>query len=107
MLPHERSLVKRLKDAPFALLGVNSDPDLQRLRPRLEAQDITWRSFWNGPGGTNGPISRAWGVQAWPQVYVIDASGRIRFSNLSGGALGPAVDYLLAEMQDEGASADE
>jgi hypothetical protein len=27
MIPHERSLVERLKDKPFALLGVNSDVD--------------------------------------------------------------------------------
>lgn len=26
MLPHEKELVERLKDQPFALLGVNSDP---------------------------------------------------------------------------------
>ena len=27
MYPHERSLVERLKDKPFALIGVNSDTD--------------------------------------------------------------------------------
>ena len=26
MYPHERSLVERLKDKPFVLLGINSDP---------------------------------------------------------------------------------
>ncbi len=36
MYPHERSLVKRLKDQPFALLGVNSDEDLEGLKPSLE-----------------------------------------------------------------------
>jgi hypothetical protein len=27
MYPHERSLVKRLADEPFAIIGVNSDKD--------------------------------------------------------------------------------
>ena len=31
MYPHERSLVKRLENEPFALIGVNSDTDLERL----------------------------------------------------------------------------
>ena len=34
MYPHERSLVKRLKDKPFALIGVNSDANKETLRPR-------------------------------------------------------------------------
>jgi hypothetical protein len=56
MYPHERSLVKRLADKPFALIGVNSDGDKEVLAPRLKEEGIVWRSFWNGPDGTNGPI---------------------------------------------------
>ena len=32
MYPHERSLVERMKDKPFALIGVNSDVDKKKLR---------------------------------------------------------------------------
>ena len=32
MYPHERSLVKRLKDKPFVLVGVNSDADGDELK---------------------------------------------------------------------------
>ena len=78
MYPHERSLVEKWKDEPFAILGVNSDKDLAKLKPRLEEERITWRSFWNGPDGTNGPISKAWHVSGWPTVYVIDHEGVIR-----------------------------
>ena len=97
MYPHERSLVKRLADEPFALLGVNSDRDLDKLKPRLEEEQITWRSFWNGPQGTGGPISKAWNVSSWPTIYVLDPTGRIRFKNVRGDPLDRAVDELLAE----------
>ena len=40
MYPHERSLVKRLKDKPFALIGVNSDPDKDKLK-QIGAE-ISW-----------------------------------------------------------------
>ena len=36
MYPHERSLVKRLENKPFALLGVNSDRDREALKNRAD-----------------------------------------------------------------------
>jgi len=78
MYPHERSLVKKLADKPFALVGVNSDKDRDALKDVLEKEQITWRSFWNGPKGTGGPISESWNVQGWPTLYLIDHKGVIR-----------------------------
>ena len=98
MYPHERSLVERLKDRPFALIGVNSDMDLDALAPVVERERITWRSFWNGEGGTEGPISRLYNVRGWPTIYVLDAEGVIRFKNVRGDALDVAVDKLLPQM---------
>ena len=100
MYPHERSLVKRLKDKPFALIGINSDEDKEKLRPRMVEENITWRSFWNGPEGTSGPISTKWGVFGWPTIYVLDHEGVIRFKGVRGERMDAAVDQLLAEMGD-------
>ncbi|MAG58343.1 MAG: hypothetical protein CMJ83_18810 [Planctomycetes bacterium] len=98
MYPHERSLVKKYANQPFAIIGVNSDKDLDKLRPTLAKEQITWRSFWNGPKGTRGPISTAWGVRGWPTIYVIDKTGKIRFKNTRGKALDAAIETLMAEM---------
>jgi len=98
MYPHERSLVKRLEGKPFALIGVNSDPDKELLKPRLEKEKITWRSFWNGPEGTGGPISKAWNVRGWPTIYVLDQKGVIRNKHVRGKEMDKAVDELLAEL---------
>jgi hypothetical protein len=97
MYPHERSLVKRLKDRPFALLGVNSDTDKDKLKEAMKKENITWRSFWNG-GSTSGPISNAWKVNSWPTIYVLDEHGVIRYRNVRGEAMDRAVDQLLEEM---------
>ena len=99
MYPHERSLVKRLAGEPFALIGVNSDKDLEELQDVLIEENITWRSFWNGPDGTGGPISTRWNVRGWPTIYVLDHEGKIRFKNVRGEAMDKAVDQLLAEMK--------
>ena len=101
MYPHERSLVKRLANKPFALIGVNSDSDREKIKAVMKKEGITWRSFWNG-GGTSGPISTAWNVSGWPTIYVLDAKGVIRFKDVRGEELDKAIDSLLAEMETSG-----
>src|SRR5438105_4375195 len=98
MYPHERSLVKKMEGKPFALIGVNSDEDREGLKPILTQERITWRSFWNGAGGIDGPISRKWKVTSWPSIWVIDAQGEIRYRDVRGPAMDQAVETLLAEM---------
>src|SRR5437870_8904390 len=77
MYPHERSLVKRLEGKPFVLLGINSDQNKDELNKAIEANQITWRSWWDG-GSTSGPIATKWNVHGWPTLYLIDAGGVIR-----------------------------
>jgi len=76
MFPHEWSLVERMKDQPFVLLGINSDPK-ERLQQGVQNKEINWRSWWDG-GDTQGPIATRWGIQGWPTLYVIDHQGVIR-----------------------------
>jgi hypothetical protein len=105
MYPHERSLVKKLAAQPFALIGVNSDTDLKELKPILEKEEITWRSFWNGEKGTGGPISTAWNVRGWPTLYVIDHKGVIRYKYLGSpgdAVLDAAIEKLVKEAEKDG-----
>lgn len=96
MVPHERSLVKRLEKRPFALIGVNGDEDRKELKKDLERVPIPWRSFWNGRAG---PISTAWKVDGWPMTYVLDVEGRIRARDVRGEAMDRVVDNLLSELE--------
>jgi hypothetical protein len=100
MYPHERSLVKRLADKPFALLGVNSDQDRDDIKKTMKEEGITWRSWWDG-GSTEGPIAKKWNVHGWPTIYVLDQKGVIRFKNVREKSMDRAVDQLLKEMEAE------
>jgi thioredoxin family protein len=99
MYPHERSLVEKHKDAPFVIIGVNSDQDREKLKPALEKEKITWRSFWNGDKGTSGPISKAWNIKGWPTLYVIDAQGIIRYKAVGANEeeIDAAIEKALAD----------
>ncbi len=102
MYPHERSLVQRLAGKPFVLIGVNSDKDREKLKKDMADENITWRSFWNGEKGTQGPISAEWGVRGWPTMYIIDGEGRIRYKSVGspgGETLDKWIDGLLAETE--------
>ena len=85
MIPHERSLVQKWKDKPFALIGVNSDgtdteEGLAKFREKAKEAQMTWRSFRNE--STNPTISETWRVQGWPTLYYIDHEGVIRHKDV-------------------------
>jgi hypothetical protein len=111
MLPHEKELVERLKNEPFALLGINSDRprDLPKDAPPDEVRKltneycktlfkengITWRNAIDLD--TSGEWASKWNVRGWPTIYILDAEGRIRFRDLRDEELERAVMELLAE----------
>jgi|SRR5260221_4966849 len=103
MIPHERSLVEKLKDKPFALVGVNSDKDKNYFHSEAEKLGVTWRSFWCGPKGASGPIPTRWGISGWPSIFVIDHKGVIRYRDVRGEEMENAVEQLLAEQEREAA----
>ncbi len=101
LVPHERELVARMKDRPFALIGVNSDVDKTKLKSAMRRAGITWRSFWCGAKGADGDIPSAWNVPGWPTVYLLDHKGVIRAKQVTGKALDRIVNKLVGEAEKE------
>jgi RNA polymerase sigma factor (sigma-70 family) len=76
-VPHERALVARLHDQPFALIGVNRDKYDDAFRDKVRKAKITWRSFKDRRPGKRA-VSEDWGLRGWPTIYLIDHKGAIR-----------------------------
>ena len=96
MLPHERSLVKKLEGRPFAIVGVNSDSK-ERLQELVADGTTTWRNFTNEQ--KYGKISTVWGVRGWPTLYYIDHNGVIKHKGLRGEAMEKAIMEMVAEAE--------
>jgi hypothetical protein len=100
MYPHERSLVQRLQDKPFAILGVNTDDSREEMQQAIKDQGLTWRSWWDGPPG--GPITKLYRVSGFPTLLLIDHKGMVRNEWLgapSQSVLDRAIDKLIAEAE--------
>jgi thiol-disulfide isomerase/thioredoxin len=101
MYPQERQMVQRLKDQPFALVGVNCDEDKGQALRAVQKDGLSWQSWWDGDR-TVERIANRWQVESLPTIYVLDHKGIIRYKNLRGAELDAAVDQLLKEQKAEG-----
>lgn len=98
MLPHERSLVEKFKNEPFAVVGVNTDPP-KTLSKLVKNGTTTWRNFRDEKVG--GEISGKWKIKGWPTVYVLDHKGVIRHIDLPKNDLDEALAKLIKEAKKE------
>jgi peroxiredoxin len=94
MIPHEREMVARFKDKPFALVSISVDEEKKELEEFLEKESMPWDHWWDG---ADAPMVKQWNVRFFPTIYVIDAKGVIRNKNVRGPELEKAVEKLLAE----------
>jgi hypothetical protein len=97
--PHELELVEHFKGRPFVLVGVNGDYKREQALNTVAKRGITWRSFWNGAGGPDGPLTTARGNAMFPSVYVIDHRGVIRQKHLRGKQLDEPLEKLVTEAE--------
>ena len=69
----------RLKDKPFALIGIHiGGASAKQLKKVIEKDKITWRSFVDAGNAGAGPIATKWNLSSTPTFYVIDHKGVIR-----------------------------
>ena len=109
MNAYERPLVQRLQGKPFALLGVNSDDDKDKVREWMKKETVTWRNWWESDDDahTKGPIASLFNVRGWPTLYVLDQHGVIRHKflrNPGAKKLDAAIDALVTAVESKEAS---
>ncbi len=98
MFEHERSLVKKYKNRPFVLMGVNTDEkkDLPRI---IKENKLTWNSWADGPATNHGPIMYQYKVDGFPTLFLVDGNGKIRAKILRESQLDETIEALVQETE--------
>jgi peroxiredoxin len=91
LIPHERELVAKFADRPFAFIGVSADHDLADLQEFLSKQKLPWPNIFD----EGNILVRAWEIEYFPSIFVIDQAGVIRYRDVTGSKLEQAVSSLL------------
>jgi hypothetical protein len=91
-LPAVGELVELHQDAPFTMIGINTDSDKDDYTKKAKDAGVTWRNAWMGF-----PIGEVFGVSGYPTVILIDKDGVARWQGhfFEGNA---EFDALLAEL---------
>jgi peroxiredoxin len=79
MIPDSRKLVKAMKGKPFAFVSVSADEEKGALTDFLKEHQMPWDHWWVGSGSK---FQKAWDVDGFPTVFVIDHKGVIRYSQV-------------------------
>lgn len=102
MVPAITDFTKKHKDDPIAYVGINGDTERSLALHTIQRFNITWRNFWDGTLGTDGPLAQTWNVHGWPTIIILDAKGLIRYKITGENAenkLEIAIEHLLKEMK--------
>lgn len=94
MIPHERELVEKMKEKPFAFISVSADDAKEDLEKFIKDEPMPWTHWWDG---SEAKLLKDWNIRFFPTIYVIDAKGVIRYKNIRGAELDKAVEKLVAE----------
>jgi thiol-disulfide isomerase/thioredoxin len=92
-LPYVRAWAEKYQDAGLVVIGAHSpefpfEHDVEKVRPALEAMGIEYAIAMDNDFA----VWSAFGNQAWPALYFIDAKGRIRHRHFG------EEDYERSEM---------
>ena len=98
MIPHERELVKKLKDKPFVFISVSFDDEKETLTKFIDKTPMPWTHWYNG---RTGMINKTLNIRYFPTIFVLDHKGVIRFKGVRGKVMDVAVETLLAELEEE------
>ena len=82
----------------FEVIGISLDQNRERLANFTKQAGMAWPQYFDGKGWEN-EISRRYGIQSIPTMWLVDKKGFVRFTDVGsrGDNLTVQVKKLLAE----------
>lgn len=92
-MPHLKELYAKYQDQGLVLIGVHTKNAGDKMAGFVEEQGIEYPVALDADGDT----VKAFAVDSFPDYYMIDRSGVLRFADLANAEVDRAVLALLAE----------
>lgn len=92
-MPHLKELYGLYKDQGLVLIGVHSDADVEKMKAVVKELGINFPVAQDGERKT----MKAFHGDSYPDYYMIDRSGKVRFADLANAELDRAVEMLIKE----------
>ncbi|NNC88714.1 MAG: TlpA family protein disulfide reductase [Akkermansiaceae bacterium] len=102
-MPHLKELHASKKDQGLVLIGIHSTKGGEAMEAYVKDKEIDYPVAIDSDGAT----MKSYGGNSYPDYFLIDRKGILRFADLANSQLDAAVDLLLAEEAPEEAKADE
>ena len=92
-MPHLSKLHTENKDKGLVLIGVHSKNGGDKMEAFVKEQKIAYPVAHDSEGKT----LKSYGGNSFPDYFLIDRAGNLRFADLANGELDRAIAALLAE----------
>lgn len=92
-VPHVKELIEKYKDKGLVVVGVHSDPDTAKMKAVVSELGMNWIIAQDGEKKT----FTAMAGDSFPDYYLIDRKGVLRFADLANAEVDRAVEMLIAE----------
>ena len=96
-MPRLAELDRKYREGGLALVGVSLDRGRAEVERMVRAKDLDWPQVWDGAGAAEGSLARLFHVEGAPDLYVLDARGRIAGKHLKLEEMTTLVERLLEE----------
>ncbi|HKW18562.1 MAG TPA: TlpA disulfide reductase family protein [Terriglobales bacterium] len=98
-LPHMREIAKKFQDQPLVVISISLDDDEQKWKDFIDKNGMTWLQY-HDVGGFKGSIARAFGVEAIPHTFTIDADGVLQDERIGDASIEGKLKKLLARARE-------
>ena len=92
-MPHLKELYGRYRGQGLVLIGVHADPNKERMTATVNELKMTWPILFDGDKKVFTSLS----ADSYPDYYLIDRKGNVRFADLANHEVDRAVEALLKE----------
>ncbi len=99
-MPHLKELHKKLNEKGLEIVAIHTQGSKDKVRDFVKEQEIPYRVAVDKADEKGGKESVTIGrhiVDSYPDYYLIDRKGVLRYADLANGEVDKAVEKLLAE----------